>query len=250
MKYILIAFFTLISLTSFSQTKFINSGKITFARTVGQYTIIESMSDNGEADPWFEDIKKFFPKLVVDNFVLEFNDNKSLYKIEKENSENKYIVQNLKPTEVDFVSQQLNDDLVVMKRTVFENEYLVKDSLIKYEWKITGEVRDIAGFECKKATTKICDSVVVVAFYTDQIPVKAGPENFNGLPGMIMGLAVPRLATTWFATKLELQSPVIGTVETLSKGKPVQRAQINKDLNKGLSGWGKMGKIIVWIASL
>ena len=250
MKYLSIALFTLISLTSFSQTKFINSGKITYTRTVGQYTIIESMSSNGESDPWFEDIKKFFPKMVLDNFVLEFNENRSLYKIEKENSENKYIVQNLKPAEIDYVSQQLNDDLVVMKRTVFENEYLVKDSLAKYEWKITGEVRDIAGFECKKATTKICDSVVVVAFYTDQIPVKAGPENFNGLPGMIMGLAVPRLATTWFATKLELQNPVIASVDILAKGKAVQRTQINKDLNKGLTGWGKMGKIIVWIASL
>ncbi len=250
MKYLSITLFTLISLTSFSQTKFINSGKISYTRTVGQYTIIESMAANDGSEGWFDDMKKFFPKLVTDNFVLEFNDNKSLYKIEKENPENKYIIQNLKPTEVDFVSQQLSDDLVVMKRTVFENEYLVKDSLVKYEWKITGEVRDIAGFECKKATTKICDSVVIVAFYTDQIPVKAGPENFNGLPGMIMGLAVPRLATTWFATKLELQSPVIASAEILSKGKSVQRMQINKDLNKGLAAWGKMGKLIVWIASL
>ena len=249
MKYLSIALVCLISLTSFSQTKFITSGKITYTRTVGQYTIIESMSANDGSESWF-DMKKFFPKMVVDNFVLEFNDNKSLYKIEKENSDNKYMVRNFKPNEVDFVFQHLSDDVVVMKRTVFENDYLVKDSLMKYEWKITGELRDIAGFECKKATTKISDSVVVVAFYTDQIPVKAGPENFNGLPGMIMGLAVPRLATTWFATKLELQSPVIASVETLAKGKPVPRTQINKDLNKGLTDWGKMGKIIVWIASL
>jgi GLPGLI family protein len=35
-----------------------------------------------------------------------------------------------------------------------------------YQWRITDETRTIAGFECKKAVTKICDSVYVVAFYT------------------------------------------------------------------------------------
>ena len=48
------------------------------------------------------------------------------------------------------------------------------------------------------------DSVYVIAFYTDQITTTGGPESFNGLPGMILGVAIPRINTTWFATKLEL----------------------------------------------
>ncbi len=65
------------------------------------------------------------------------------------------------------------------------------------------EIRQIAGYECRKALTIINDSVYVVAFYTDKILLKGGPEGFNGLPGMIMGMAIPRLQTTWFATKVE-----------------------------------------------
>ncbi|MGL1507608.1 GLPGLI family protein, partial [Vibrio parahaemolyticus] len=72
-------------------------------------------------------------------------------------------------------------------REVYERTYLVQDSVRQLDWRITDETRDIAGFECRKAVTKICDSVYIVAFYTDQIPVSAGPESFGGLPGMILG---------------------------------------------------------------
>ena len=51
----------------------------------------------------------------------------------------------------------------------------------------------------------VMDSIVVIAFYTDEILTSGGPESFNGLPGMIMGLAIPRLHTTWYATKLALR---------------------------------------------
>jgi GLPGLI family protein len=81
---------------------------------------------------------------------------------------------------------------------------LVADSTIKIDWKITSEPRTIAGFECRKAVARIFDSVVVIAFYTDEIIPSSGPESFGGLPGMILGLAIPRLHTTWYATKLEL----------------------------------------------
>jgi GLPGLI family protein len=46
------------------------------------------------------------------------------------------------------------------------------------------------------------DSIYVVAFYTDQIPVSGGPESFTGLPGMILGIALPYEHITWFATKI------------------------------------------------
>ncbi len=91
-----------------------------------------------------------------------------------------------KPSETDNVINDITGNTVTAQREIFENTYVIKDSLRNLEWKITSETREIAGFECKKAVTKICDSVVVVAFYTDQISVSAGPESFGGLPGMIL----------------------------------------------------------------
>ena len=74
-------------------------------------------------------------------------------------------------------------------------------------------------------------------------------ESFNGLPGMILGLAIPRLSETIYATKLELVTTQI-TVPAQGKSKIVKRSQIDADLKKGLAQWGKFGKVIAWAASL
>ncbi len=85
------------------------------------------------------------------------------------------------------------------------DDYIVyEDSVKKIKWKIENETRKIAGWECRKAIGRIYDSVYVVAFYCPEIIPQGGPELFSGLPGMILGLAIPRHYTTWFATKIEL----------------------------------------------
>jgi GLPGLI family protein len=250
MKYINLFFFFLIVNVVNAQTTFITSGKITYERKLAQHTLTESMQSEGDMDGgWSEELKKLFPKIVTDNYILDFNASQTYYRMAKENPDNKYMVFGFKPSEIDFTIQNLNEELTVMKKSLFEKEYFIKDSLTKYEWKITGEIRDIAGFECKKAVTKICDSVVVVAFYTDQIIVKGGPESFHGLPGMILGLAIPRLSETIYATKLELISPEI-PIPVQGKSKVVKRNQITSDLKKGLEQWGKFGKVILWASNL
>jgi GLPGLI family protein len=135
---------------------------------------------------------------------------------------------------------------VSIQRDIFENTYLIKDSVRNLDWHISNETRDIAGFECKKAVTRICDSVVVVAFYTDQITVSSGPESFGGLPGMILGLAIPRLYTTWFATKLELIDPTTAQLNPVQKGKKVNRQQLHSEIAKALKEEPKR----IWKASL
>ena len=246
MKYIITIFSLLFTNYIFAQTNFITKGKITFERRVSQFKINES--DNADDNIWMAEMKKVMTKTPSDIYTLQFSEQQTYYKLAKENTDNKYMFGVLKPNENNFVLQNLVESKTNMLRTVFENDYQLQDSIKQYEWKMTGEVRDIIGFECKKAITKICDSVIVVAFYTDQIPVKAGPENFNGLPGMILGLAVPRLAATWFATKLELDNEPIPTVP--NKGKKVKWTDINKELSKGLKEWGKEGHSIAWLTNL
>ena len=249
MKLTIGLFLLLVGGQLFAQQSFVTSGKITFERKLSQFTLMESMQTEGETNFWQEEMKKVFPRIVTDTYVLQFDQNRSMYKLEKEISDNKYMVQNFKPMEGNYVLQDFANQTTTMRRNVFENEYQVKDSITQYNWKITGEVREIAGFECKKALTKINDSVVVVAFYTDQIIPRGGPENFNGLPGMILGLAIPRLALTLFATKIDVNSPVV--IEKIAiKSKTFTRGQINKDIQRLIKDWGKEGKVIAWVTGL
>ena len=250
MRYLLAIIFISILTAGFSQQKFIQSGKITYERKLGQLTLMESMQQ-GEENMFMEELKKVLPRIVTDFYVLDFNAQSSVYKLEKENAENKYFMPGLKPIDDAYKVQDFSSQMLTMKTAVFESKYLVKDSMTKYQWKITGEVRQIAGFDCKKAITKIADSVVVVAFYTDEILVKGGPESFNGLPGMIMGIAVPRLSLTLFATKIELNNSAIPfAIPVESKPKPVRRNQVYAEVAKGIKQWGKQGSLIQWIISL
>lgn len=90
-------------------------------------------------------------------------------------------------------------------KKIFGENYVIEDSLPKISWKITNEKKIIAGFECRRANALIFDSVYLVAFYTDDIPISSGPELFNGLPGMILGLSLPHLHINIFATKYVIQ---------------------------------------------
>jgi hypothetical protein len=76
---------------------------------------------------------------------------------------------------------------------------------------------------------RIFDSVVVIAFYTDEIIPTSGPESFGGLPGMILGLAIPRLHTTWYATKLEVMDNP-GAIIPPKTGKKYEPIEFRKQM--------------------
>jgi len=80
--------------------------------------------------------------------------------------------------------------------------------------------------------------------------VSSGPESFGGLPGLILGLAVPRLATTWFATKVETTTPPAKQLTPVQKGKKVNWLQVNADMKKAMKDWGKYGARRIWMYSL
>ena len=43
----------------------------------------------------------------------------------------------------------------------------------------------------------------MIAWYADDILTKGGPESFNGLPGMILGVAIPHEHITIFAQQVQ-----------------------------------------------
>ena len=247
MKIILLIAVSAIILSASAQTQFITRGRIQYEKRLNQHKGIE---DQAESNTWLQMMLKAYPKLVNDVYELRFDENKSFYKLAKENNDNKYLMWGTKPTETDGVLQDLQTQTVSTQRDVFENTYVIKDSLRKLDWRITDETREIAGFECRKAVTKICDSVYVVAFYTDQIAVSSGPESFGGLPGMILGLAIPRLYTTWFATKLELVDPTPAQLNPPQKGKKVNWRELYGELKPAFKKWGREADKRLWIVSL
>src|SRR5690606_22958752 len=123
-----------------------------------------------------------------------------------------------------------------------------EDSLRTAKWKITNDFREIAGFNCRRATTIIMDSVFVVAFYTDEIMIPGGPESFNGLPGMIMGLVINRLHTTWYATKVSVTgvNPASIVPPAKPRSEKTTRKKLAEFLRSSFSNWGANMDRNIW----
>ena len=131
--------------------------------------------------------------------------------------------------------------ITIAQKPVFEETFLMEDSLLKIKWKITPDVRTIAGYTCRKAVGVLNDSIAVFAFYTDELLVNGGPEGIQGLPGMILGVGIPRLHATWFATRVEVFDVNMSKVMPATKGKKVTRSTIATSLEKVLKEWGTYG---------
>lgn len=235
------SFFTLLLLFAFSlvsQAQLTFTGRIEYERKSNLHKL---WGDNN----WMQDMKDKVKPFYIRYYNLAFNLHQSLYTPGRE-AETPKITWGLPPGADNEIQQDFEAKKVTAKKTLYEETFLVKDAVQKHDWKILSEVRTIAGFKCRKAITIICDSVYVVAFYTDEIPVSGGPEQMGGLPGMILELAVPRLYTTWVATKVEVISVAEKDLMAPTKGKEITIQKLKTTIAESLKDWGKWGSRNIW----
>jgi GLPGLI family protein len=94
------------------------------------------------------------------------------------------------------------------------------------------------------------DSVYVIAYYTDAILADGGPEGFNGLPGMILGVVMPRLNMTYFATKFENYVADEKILAPSTKGQKITEEKLIEKLRESMSNWGDFMQRMIWYVSI
>ncbi|HMN32986.1 MAG: GLPGLI family protein [Chitinophagaceae bacterium] len=227
-------------------------GKITFERKLNNHKMMDDMMQarNNMNNQWADNAKKNTPKYKTDIFELLFNEKNTLYKPAKNGiTENKSMWGGI-PAEKNVVFSDFTHHLSISQKNIFEKSYLIKDSLRNYQWKIKEEFRTIAGFNCRRAETIIMDSIFVIAFYTDAIITNGGPEGFNGLPGMILGIVMPRLNITYFATNVENYLANEDEVIAPTKGDKNNYATLETDLSSSLKQWGNIAQRMLWYVNI
>lgn len=237
--------FTLLLLTaarhSGAQNIFLSQGKIEFERRVNQYAQTEATADPDD-DSWAEFRKKLQGnQFKTDYFDLLFTGDKTLYHPGRESSDKVTQMFFQPPAQDNVVYTDLHDAKSISQKKVFDQLFLIQDSTRQIKWKITDETRTIAGFACRRANALIMDSIYVVAFYTDEILTSGGPESFSGLPGMILGIALPHEHVTWFATKVEAVTIPVTTLTAPVKGKKVTDVSLKQAVMELMKNWGKIG---------
>ena len=186
----------------------------------------------------YDNYKKNNPQFKLLQSTLTFSSDKTLFVPIAPAESPRGFFNNPMSEQNSTIYTDLASGLFAAQKKVYEETFLLKDSIRKINWKLTSEMRTIAGFECRRANAIILDSIYVVAFYTDKIPVAGGPESFNGLPGMILGVALPHENITWFAKSVTDKSVPSTDMKTPTKGKPMDYKGLKTTINSALKDWG------------
>lgn len=224
-----------------AQDRFFATIKVEFEKTT---SVRQLMKDLQEGNSWYEQFKDRYPVSVLSYYDFTGDTSRSVYQPIKEvpvDPRSFY-----RPIgDKNIVYTDYKKGISISQKPVFEETFLVEDSLMKIKWKITGDIRSIAGYDCRKAIGVLNDSIAVFAFYAEELLINGGPEGIQGLPGMILGMGIPRLHATWFATKVEVFDVKMNKVVPATKGKKVNRSSMMSTLERLAKDWGTYGKKLI-----
>lgn len=173
--------------------------------------------------------------------------------------------------------KNIKEKTILQEKEIFGKEFLVSDTLPQIKWKMEGETKKIGNYTCYKATavvptdksnmmnyrpkkdqeekmknmsqedaqkTNFMDMVempkdkTITAWYTPEVPVSQGPENYYGLPGLI--LEVTDGVTTILCSKVVLNPKEKAEIKPLKKGEKVTQAQFAEIMMKKMKEMQEM----------
>lgn len=227
-------------------------GKVTYTRTV---KLQFSFAGMGGAE-------QQLPSTRTDKFELQFGNNQSLWKqAEPENTDdegpsfggNGMQIRMVVAGTNDVLYDNFNTRRTVEKRELFDKTFIIDDSLSGLKWKMTGETKTILEHNCMKATAvrtskrmsvnmdngkmerkEVDDTANIVAWFATDIPVQAGPGEFQGqLPGLILELDVRDGDQVYQATAVSDKADLAEIKEPTGKKRYTQ-AEFRKEREKML----------------
>jgi GLPGLI family protein len=202
-------------------------------------------------------IQASLKKQMEQNYILSFNQTESTWKKEESlgggpatASAGGAVFMVATGGEGSTLYKNIADQSFLEEQDIMGKAYLVKDMLEPVEWVLSEETKKVGNYTVQKASyTRIVDSkrfstgmtemenvkdtLQVTVWFTPEIPVSHGPENFFGLPGLI--LEVQNQGRTLICEKIELNpsaEPVI--IERPSKGKEMTQAEFRVVQEEGM----------------
>lgn len=239
----------------------------------------KGISGNKEITPEMQkQIEERMKKMFEKTFILNFDKSASIYKEEEkldapgEQSGRRMMASMMGGGGTHY--KNVKDKQFIVDREIFGKEFLIKDSLPKYDWKMEGESKQIGNYTCFKATAvvKVNESDfrnfrfrnrdkketeaktetvkdttkanktnftedwempkenTITAWYCPEIPVNQGPENYWGLPGLI--LEVNDGKTVMLCTKIVMNTKDKVEIKPVTKGKEVTQTEYNDIVKK------------------
>jgi GLPGLI family protein len=226
-----------------------------YYKSTSQFSI--KMDSTKMAPEQIAQIQASLKKQMEQNYILSFNQTESTWKKEESlgggpatASAGGAVFMVATSGEGSTLYKNIADQSFLEQQDMMGKAYLVKDMLEPVEWELSNETKKVGNYTVQKASyTRIVDSkrfstgmtemenvkdtLQVTVWFTPEIPVAHGPENFFGLPGLI--LEVQNQGRTLICEKIELNpsaDPVV--IERPSKGKEITQVEFRTVQEEGM----------------
>lgn len=237
-KYALIVLFcAFCNSNSFCQIK---SGTVIYGIKKNPSSVFKQDNTNLE----FKKVKEKVDNIIQTfKFVLIFNENTSLFSLEKkmflDNSEF-HTGMALLATGGNSVFYTDKKMKIIFKQTDFLGElFLINTPFL--EWELTKEQKKINNYICYKAITKKelliphrkKEYVTYYVWYCPELSFNFGPFEFSGLPGLVLEVSNEKTKTIYFAKEIKLSEEDVKIV-ALNKGKMVTKDEYDMISKKAI----------------
>lgn len=206
-------------------------------KAVIEYEVKQSIKKTLGGGVWAEMLKDNISTFKTSYYKFTFANNKSIYKFDRWDESTKVPEWFKKDDEATQWYLDHTNNKMSMQKNLFGSDFYVEDSIPAIEWRLSNENRIIAGYNCRKAIGKVMDSVYVFVFYTDEITISGGPCSINGLPGTILGMTIPRMYTSWIATKVEIDKGDEKQITPITSKKMFTKNSFNTMLKERTKDW-------------
>ena len=255
MKRIITLLILLVSVAAFSQKTF--QGKAVY---MSKTTIDMNAFGNQMSEQRKKQIKDRMKNFLEKTFILNFTQSESTYKedakLEAPGSRGGF--GRFGGFSAGITYKNTRQGEMIESTEFFGKKFLIKEKIEQPQWELGSETKQIGNYTCYKATmTKVNNdfdwtvfrrrgnqkkdstntnkkdkvrTTFVTAWYTPQIPVSNGPDDFGGLPGLILEINAGR--TTMLCTEIVINPTEKEAIKAPTKGKEVTREEYNKTVKE------------------
>lgn len=153
--------------------------------------------ENNSIGDQYKDLPESVKEQIVKNSSIKYKDyfeliycnGSSHYRYIERKFEDKNLSFYPKSFILDHYDNISSDETVLIANWIPDDYMVVRD---KNEKKATFEnqVKNIAGYKCKKATIEFMQDKFATVWYTLDIPISAGPSWFNVCPGLVLRVEI------------------------------------------------------------
>lgn len=195
-------------------------------------------------------IMQMLNQYLQKEFTLTFSKSKSIYKEIEKLEENQMpfagMVSSITGTGGTFF-KDIKTGESLEQLEFMSKMFLITDTLGSLEWKLGKESKMIGSYTCYKATAEKVvtekqittqegseevqqedeqKTIIVTAWYTPQIPVSQGPDDYWGLPGLIMEVTDGN--TTYLCSKVVLNPKEKTEIKAPKEGDKVTQEEFDE----------------------